>query len=180
MKRKEKIKITAEAIRVLLNLFKEAHNLSDYAERYEDSSCNGCYPSDEEEWDTWCADCNSNCRDMPYNIMIQLLDKDKRHICSNWLNNSKYPEAYWWDNPNCLTSTLSSYYDLDLHHITWGAGNVALAKARYIRVFTRGETDCGDEFSRIDRGYELDIYHKRYYQFVKTVYDNALVHDYVY
>lgn len=189
MKKNMKIKVTAEGIRVIINIFKEAHNLNNYAERYQDSSCNGCYPSEEDEywddecWERWCSDCKCGNREMLYDIMIQLLDKDKRHICSNWINNSKYPEAYWWDNPNCLAASLSTFYDIDLHHITWGAGNNALAKARYIRVFSRTKTDTGDEFAVIDKGYELDLYAKRYYPFIKTVYDyysHGIVHDYVY
>lgn len=187
MKKNMKIRITAEGIRAILNLFKEAHNLNNYAERYEDSCCNGCYPPDGDDWDdweSWCRDCSCKDMPMPCNIMVQLLDYNKKHITSNWLNNSSYPCNYWWDgNENCLASTLSDYYDIDLHHITWGAGNEALAKARYIRIFVRTETDTGDEMAVINRGYELDIYGKKYYPFIRTVYDyygHGIVHDYVY
>ena len=169
MKKTMKIAIAVEAIRAGLDLYKKSHNLSGYVERWEDSCSNGC---DE---DCRCCDCVSNCKELPYDIMVELLDYNKRHLTSNWINNSNPPNSYWYDHINCNLSRLAYYYDVDLFHLTWTHNESQvrdiLAKTRYIRVFSRagGETSDG-EYMEVDRGYILNIYKKEYSSFVKTKY----------
>ena len=75
MKKTMKIIIAAEAIRVALNLYKEAHELTEYVERYEDSECSYS-PCDYES----CSQCESNRQVLPVTIMVELLDHNKQHM----------------------------------------------------------------------------------------------------
>jgi len=177
MKKTMKIIIAAEAIRVALDLYKEAHKLTEYVERYEDSECSYS-PCDYEN----CSCCESNRQALPVTIMVELLDHNKQHIAGNWINNSSIPCNYTWDNWNCLMRQLSSWYDVDLRHITWGQDAEALKRTRYVRVFTRAGDDCGDIYQEVDKGIELDINKKRYTKFVKTKLYGVDIetHDFVY
>ena len=169
MKKNKKIEIAVEAIRVAINLYKDAHRLNEYVERYEDSCSSEC---DE---DCRCCDCCSNCKELPYDIMVELLDYNKKHITGNWINNSSSPSSYWYDNGNCALSNLAHWYDIDLFHLTWTRDESQirniLSKTRYIRVFSRTEGETSDgEWMEVDRGYILNIYKKEYSSFVKTKY----------
>ena len=169
MKKNTKMIITCEAIRVALDIFKEAHKLTEYVERWEDSCSNGC---DE---DCSCCDCCSNCKELPYDIMVELLDYDMKHIAGNWINNSMSPSSYWYDHINCSLSRLANWYDVDLFHITWTRNESQvrdiLSKTRYVRVFSRTEGETSDgEFMEVNRGIEINLYAKRYYNFVQTKY----------
>lgn len=166
MKKSVKVLTTIEAIRIALDLFKEARNLSTCVEIWEDSHC--CY-CDEST----CRGCLCDKKVLPYDIMVELLDYDKNHIVGNWIDSSIPPSEYQYDS--CTLRKMAYMYNVDLIHITctYVESRIKdiLSKTRYVRVFSRSEGETSDgEFLESNRGVELNLYGKTYSKFIQTKY----------